>query len=67
MNNHASQEQTTERVVGSDEKAVSLHRAAPGKHGNVFGEACATRDGGGLGSILGLNSFRRPREHACRP
>jgi len=67
MNNHASQDQITERVVGSDEKAVSLHPAAPGEHEDVFGEACATRDGGGLGSILRLNSFRRPREHACRP
>ena len=30
----------------------------------VFDEARAIRDGGGFGSIIGRNSFQRPREHA---
>ena len=32
----------------------------------IFGEARAVRDGGGFGSIIGRNSFQRPREHALR-
>ena len=32
----------------------------------VFDEARAIRDGGGFGSIIGRNSFQRPREHALR-
>jgi class I fructose-bisphosphate aldolase len=30
----------------------------------VYDEARAVRDGGGSGSIIGRNSFQRPREHA---
>ena len=30
----------------------------------VFDEARAIRDGGGFGSIIGRNSFQRPRQHA---
>ena len=30
----------------------------------VYDEARAIRDGGGFGSIIGRNSFQRPREHA---
>ena len=30
----------------------------------VFDEARAIRDGGGFGSIIGRNSFQRPKEHA---
>ncbi len=30
----------------------------------VYDEARAVRDGGGFGSIIGRNSFQRPREHA---
>ncbi len=33
---------------------------------DVFDEARAIRDGGGFGSIIGRNSFQRPREHALR-
>jgi len=32
----------------------------------VFEEARAIRDGGGFGSIIGRNSFQRPREHALK-
>lgn len=32
----------------------------------VFDEARAIRDGGGFGSIIGRNSFQRPREHAVK-
>jgi class I fructose-bisphosphate aldolase len=32
----------------------------------VFDEARAIRDGGGFGSIIGRNSFQRPKEHAIR-
>jgi len=32
----------------------------------VFDEARAIRDGGGFGSIIGRNSFQRPKEHALR-
>ncbi len=32
----------------------------------VFDEARAIRDGGGFGSIIGRNSFQRPREHAIK-
>jgi fructose-bisphosphate aldolase, class I len=31
---------------------------------DVFNEARAIRDGGGFGSIIGRNSFQRPKEHA---
>lgn len=33
---------------------------------DVYNEARAIRDGGGFGSIIGRNSFQRPREHAVR-
>lgn len=33
---------------------------------NVFEEACAIRDGGGFGSIIGRNSFQRPRADAIK-
>ncbi len=33
---------------------------------NVFEEARAIRDGGGFGSIIGRNSFQRPKEQALR-
>jgi fructose-bisphosphate aldolase, class I len=33
---------------------------------NVFDEARAIRDGGGFGSIIGRNSFQRPREQAVK-
>jgi class I fructose-bisphosphate aldolase len=32
----------------------------------VFDEIRAIRDGGGFGSIIGRNSFQRPKEHALR-
>ena len=32
----------------------------------IFDECRAIRDGGGFGSIIGRNSFQRPREHAIR-
>ncbi len=32
----------------------------------VFDEARSIRDGGGFGSIIGRNSFQRPREHALK-
>ena len=33
---------------------------------NVFDEARAIRDGGGFGSIIGRNSFQRPKEEAVK-
>lgn len=33
---------------------------------DVYDEARAIRDGGGFGSIIGRNSFQRPRQHAVR-
>jgi class I fructose-bisphosphate aldolase len=33
---------------------------------DVFDEARAIRDGGGFGSIIGRNSFQRPKEHALK-
>ncbi|MEJ2010166.1 MAG: class I fructose-bisphosphate aldolase [Acidobacteriota bacterium] len=33
---------------------------------NVFDEARAIRDGGGFGSIIGRNSFQRPRDQAVK-
>ncbi len=32
----------------------------------IFDECRAIRDGGGFGSIIGRNSFQRPREHALK-
>ena len=32
----------------------------------VFEEVRAIRDGGGFGSIIGRNSFQRPKEHAIK-
>jgi class I fructose-bisphosphate aldolase len=32
----------------------------------IFDDARAIRDGGGFGSIIGRNSFQRPREHALK-
>jgi fructose-bisphosphate aldolase, class I len=32
----------------------------------IFDECRAIRDGGGFGSIIGRNSFQRPRDHALR-
>jgi class I fructose-bisphosphate aldolase len=32
----------------------------------VFDEARAIRDGGGFGSIIGRNSFQRPKEQALK-
>jgi len=36
------------------------------KDEDVFDEARAIRDGGGFGSIIGRNSFQRPKEHALK-
>ena len=36
------------------------------KDEDVFNEARAIRDGGGFGSIIGRNSFQRPKEHALK-
>jgi fructose-bisphosphate aldolase, class I len=33
---------------------------------DIYGEARAIRDGGGFGSIIGRNSFQRPRAHAIK-
>jgi class I fructose-bisphosphate aldolase len=32
----------------------------------IFDECRGIRDGGGFGSIIGRNSFQRPRDHALR-
>jgi class I fructose-bisphosphate aldolase len=32
----------------------------------VFDEIRAIREGGGFGSIIGRNSFQRPRDHAIK-
>jgi len=39
--------------------------AAKGEAG-IFDEARAIRDGGGNGSIIGRNTFQRPREEALK-
>ncbi len=36
------------------------------KDEDIFDDARAIRDGGGFGSIIGRNSFQRPREHAIK-
>ncbi len=33
---------------------------------DVLEEVRAIRDGGGFGSIIGRNSFQRPKEHAVK-
>lgn len=33
---------------------------------DIYGEARAIRDGGGFGSIIGRNSFQRPKAHAVK-
>jgi fructose-bisphosphate aldolase, class I len=36
------------------------------KDEDIFDDARAIRDGGGFGSIIGRNSFQRPKEHAVK-
>jgi class I fructose-bisphosphate aldolase len=36
------------------------------KDEDVYDEARAIRDGGGFGSIIGRNSFQRPKPHAIK-
>ena len=47
-------------------RIVIFSGGAKAADGNVFDEARAIRDGGGFGSIIGRNSFQRPREEAVK-
>jgi class I fructose-bisphosphate aldolase len=49
-----------------DGRRIVIFSGGPRKDSDeaVFDEARAIRDGGGFGSIIGRNSFQRPREHA---
>jgi class I fructose-bisphosphate aldolase len=51
-----------------DGRRIVIFSGGPRKDSDdaVFDEARAIRDGGGFGSIIGRNSFQRPREHALR-
>ncbi len=61
-----------ERVRHVVQSAFNGHRivifsgGAKAADENVFEEARAIRDGGGFGSIIGRNSFQRPKEQALR-
>ena len=45
-------------------RIVIFSGGAKGEDRNVFEEARAIRDGGGFGSIIGRNSFQRPKREA---
>src|SRR5574337_147142 len=47
-------------------RIVIFSGGAKAANENVFDEARAIRDGGGFGSIIGRNSFQRPREEAVQ-
>ena len=49
-------------------KRIVIFSGGPKKESDeaVFEEARAIRDGGGFGSIIGRNSFQRPKEHALK-
>lgn len=47
-------------------RIVIFSGGAKAADANVFDEARAIRDGGGFGSIIGRNSFQRPREEAVK-
>lgn len=47
-------------------RIVIFSGGAKAADANVFDEARAIRDGGGFGSIIGRNSFQRPREQAVK-
>jgi class I fructose-bisphosphate aldolase len=51
-----------------DGRRIVIFSGGPKKESDeaVFDEARAIRDGGGFGSIIGRNSFQRPREHALK-
>src|SRR5271157_5159190 len=51
-----------------DGRRIVIFSGGPKKDSDeaVFDEARAIRDGGGFGSIIGRNSFQRPREHALK-
>ena len=47
-------------------RIVIFSGGAKSEDKNVFEEACAIRDGGGFGSIIGRNSFQRPKAEAVK-
>ena len=47
-------------------RIVIFSGGAKGEDRNVFEEARAIRDGGGFGSIIGRNSFQRPKAEAIK-
>jgi len=51
-----------------DGRRIVIFSGGPKKDSDdaVFDEARAIREGGGFGSIIGRNSFQRPREHALK-
>ena len=51
-----------------DGRRIVIFSGGPKKESDeaVFDEARAIRDGGGFGSIIGRNSFQRPKEHALK-
>jgi class I fructose-bisphosphate aldolase len=51
-----------------DGRRIVIFSGGPKKESDeaVFDEVRAVRDGGGFGSIIGRNSFQRPKEHALK-
>jgi class I fructose-bisphosphate aldolase len=51
-----------------DGRRIVIFSGGPKKESDeaVFDEIRAIRDGGGFGSIIGRNSFQRPKEHALK-
>jgi class I fructose-bisphosphate aldolase len=51
-----------------DGRRILIFSGGPKKDSDdaVYDEARAIRDGGGFGSIIGRNSFQRPKEHALK-
>ncbi len=51
-----------------DGRRIVIFSGGPKKENDeaVFEDARAIREGGGFGSIIGRNSFQRPREHALK-
>ena len=47
-------------------RIVIFSGGAKSADNNVFDEARAIRDGGGFGSIIGRNSFQRPKADAVK-
>jgi class I fructose-bisphosphate aldolase len=66
----ATQAERVRHVVQAafDGRRIVIFSGGPKKESDeaVFEEVRAIRDGGGFGSIIGRNSFQRPKEHALK-